>query len=113
MDESHVIFELKQHCFALYRVADMGTYEIGVEELRRTIESAVFSSPQQQDSPQQTSQRTSMRPQLSYGTIHPPMSSGNQDGAYPPSRQLSSQTMGSVSSMANSPMDMQGVNKSS
>ncbi|GJW49654.1 hypothetical protein Tco_0091005 [Tanacetum coccineum] len=50
-----------------------------------------------------------MRPQLSFGTIHPPMSSGNQDGAYPPSRQLSSQTMGSVSNMANSPMDMQAM----
>ncbi|GJZ16135.1 reverse transcriptase domain-containing protein, partial [Tanacetum coccineum] len=86
--------------------------------LRKTLIKAehdnyIYQWPLKHDSPQQTSQRTPMRPQLSFGTIHPPMSSGNQDGAYPPSRQLSSQTMGSVSNMANSPMDMQGVNKSS
>nr|GEZ57098.1 mediator of RNA polymerase II transcription subunit 15A [Tanacetum cinerariifolium] len=85
------------------------TFSYGKKEY---MTDAVLSSPQQQDSPPQTSQRTSMRPQLCFDTIHPPMRSGNQDGAYPPSRQLSSQTMGSVSSVANSLMDMQGVNKS-
>ncbi|KAJ0488483.1 putative transcription factor Spt20 [Helianthus annuus] len=69
--------------------------------------------PQQQASPQQMSARTPMSPQLSSGTIQPPMSAGNQEANCPASPQLSSQTMGSVSSMANSPMDMQGVNKSS
>ncbi|XP_071715593.1 protein PHYTOCHROME-DEPENDENT LATE-FLOWERING [Rutidosis leptorrhynchoides] len=70
--------------------------------------------PQQQASPQQMSQqRTPMSPQLSSGAIHTPMSAGNQDSACPASPQLSSQTMGSVSSMTNSPMEMQGVNKSS
>ncbi|KAK9060535.1 hypothetical protein SSX86_021239 [Deinandra increscens subsp. villosa] len=69
-------------------------------------------SQQQQASPQQMSQRTPMSPQLSSGTIQPPMSAGNQEANCPASPQLSSQTMGSVSSMANSPMDMQGVNKS-
>ncbi|KAI3711946.1 hypothetical protein L1987_70495 [Smallanthus sonchifolius] len=68
---------------------------------------------QQQASPQQMSQRTPMSPQLSSGTIQPQMSAGNQDANCPASPQLSSQTMGSVSSMTNSPMDMQGVNKSS
>ncbi|GJZ17668.1 hypothetical protein Tco_0553791 [Tanacetum coccineum] len=45
-------------CFALNWVADAGTYEIGVEELGRTIKSlieneiVILSSPQQQvDSP--------------------------------------------------------------
>ncbi|KAL8242732.1 hypothetical protein R6Q59_013034 [Mikania micrantha] len=68
--------------------------------------------PQQQASPQQMSQRTPMSPQLSSGTIQPPLSADNQEANCPPSPQLSSQTMGSVSSMTNSPMDMQGVNKS-
>nr|XP_043624431.1 protein PHYTOCHROME-DEPENDENT LATE-FLOWERING-like [Erigeron canadensis] len=68
---------------------------------------------QQQASPQQMSQRTPMSPQLSSGAIHGPMSAGNQEGVCPASPQLSSQTMGSVSSMTNSPMDMQGVNKNS
>ncbi|KAD6794839.1 hypothetical protein E3N88_05735 [Mikania micrantha] len=68
---------------------------------------------QQQASPQQMSQRTPMSPQLSSGAIHPPMSAGNQEANCPASPQLSSQTMGSVSSITNSPMDMQGVNKSS
>ncbi|KAJ0745003.1 putative transcription factor Spt20 [Helianthus annuus] len=68
---------------------------------------------QQQASPQQMSQRTPMSPQLSSGAIQPPMSAGNQEALCPASPQLSSQTMGSVSSMTNSPMDMQGVNKSS
>ncbi|KAK9078386.1 hypothetical protein SSX86_002443 [Deinandra increscens subsp. villosa] len=76
---------------------------------------AVLSPPQQQQqaSPQQMSQRTPMSPQLSSGAIHPQMSAGNQEANCPASPQLSSQTMGSVGSMTNSPMDMQGVNKSS
>lgn len=65
----------------------------------------------QQASPQQMNQRTPMSPQqLSSGAIHP-MSTGNPE-ACPPSPQLSSQTLGSVGSITNSPMDMQGVNKS-
>ena len=64
---------------------------------------------QQQASPQQMSQRTPMSPQLSSGAIHA-MSAGNPD-ACPASPQLSSQTLGSVSSIAHSPMDLQGVNK--
>lgn len=65
---------------------------------------------QQQDSPQQMSQRTPMSPQLSSGAMHP-MSTGNQE-ACPASPQLSSQTLGSVGSITNSPMELQGVNKS-
>ncbi|TKY64234.1 hypothetical protein E2542_SST14127 [Spatholobus suberectus] len=65
---------------------------------------------QQQVSPQQMSQRTPMSPQMSAGAIHA-MSAGNPE-ACPASPQLSSQTLGSVSSITNSPMDMQGVNKS-
>ncbi|KAK4269052.1 hypothetical protein QN277_022257 [Acacia crassicarpa] len=66
---------------------------------------------QQQASPQQMNQRTPMSPQqLSSGAIHP-MSAGNPE-ACPASPQLSSQTLGSVGSITNSPMDMQGVNKS-
>lgn len=64
---------------------------------------------QQQASPQQMSQRTPMSPQLSSGAIHA-LSAGNPD-ACPASPQLSSQTLGSVSSIAHSPMDLQGVNK--
>ncbi|KAL4625286.1 hypothetical protein ACB092_05G014800 [Castanea dentata] len=64
---------------------------------------------QQQASPQQMSQRTPMSPQLSSGAIHA-MSAGNPD-ACPASPQLSSQTLGSVSSIAHSPMGLQGVNK--
>ncbi|XP_068335447.1 protein PHYTOCHROME-DEPENDENT LATE-FLOWERING-like [Pyrus communis] len=64
----------------------------------------------QQASPQQMSQRTPMSPQLSSGAMHA-MSAGNPE-ACPASPQLSSQTHGSVGSMANSPMDLQGVNKS-
>ncbi|KAK7275550.1 hypothetical protein RIF29_16669 [Crotalaria pallida] len=67
---------------------------------------------QQQASPQQMSQRTAMSPQqMSSGAIHAAMSAGNPE-ACPASPQLSSQTLGSVNSIANSPMDMQGVNKS-
>lgn len=65
---------------------------------------------QQQASPQQISQRTPMSPQISSGAIHA-ISAGNPE-ACPASPQLSSQTLGSVSSITNSPMDMQGVNKS-
>ncbi|KAI4355402.1 hypothetical protein L6164_004181 [Bauhinia variegata] len=66
---------------------------------------------QQQSSPQQMNQRTPMSPQqMSSGAIHA-MSAGNPE-ACPASPQLSSQTLGSVSSITNSPMDMQGVNKS-
>ncbi|PIN09556.1 hypothetical protein CDL12_17857 [Handroanthus impetiginosus] len=65
--------------------------------------------PQQQASPQQMSQRTPMSPQLSSGAIHP--MSGNPE-ACPASPQLSSQTLGSVNSITNSPMELQGVNKS-
>ncbi|KAH6793288.1 nuclear receptor coactivator [Perilla frutescens var. hirtella] len=59
---------------------------------------------------QPMSQRTPMSPQLSSGAIHP-MAAGNPE-ACPPSPQLSSQTLGSVSSITNSPMELQGVNKS-
>ncbi|KAG7013970.1 hypothetical protein SDJN02_24140 [Cucurbita argyrosperma subsp. argyrosperma] len=66
---------------------------------------------QQSASPQQTNQRTPMSPQqMSSGAVHA-LSAGNQE-VCPASPQLSSQTLGSVSSIANSPMDMQGANKS-
>ncbi|VFR00140.1 unnamed protein product [Cuscuta campestris] len=79
-----------------------------------------MNQQQQQLSPQQQmGQRTPMSPQLSSGAIHHhhPMSAGGnpEGGACPASPQLSSQTMGSVGSMSNSPMDqqqLQGVNKS-
>ncbi|XP_022723261.1 LOW QUALITY PROTEIN: ataxin-2 homolog [Durio zibethinus] len=64
---------------------------------------------QQQTSPQQMNQRTPMSPQLSSGAIHA-LSAGNPE-ACPASPQLSSQTLGSVSSITNSPMEL-GVNKS-
>jgi len=64
---------------------------------------------QQQSSPQQMS-RTPMSPQISSGAIHA-MSAGNPE-ACPASPQLNSQTLGSVGSITNSPMDIQGVNKS-
>ncbi|XP_039070098.1 protein PHYTOCHROME-DEPENDENT LATE-FLOWERING-like isoform X2 [Hibiscus syriacus] len=64
---------------------------------------------QQQASPQQMNQRTPMSPQLSSGAIHA-LSACNPE-ACPPSPQLSSQTLGSVSSIANSPMEL-GGNKS-
>ncbi|KAL3720744.1 hypothetical protein ACJRO7_005538 [Eucalyptus globulus] len=66
---------------------------------------------QQQSSPQQMSQRTPVSPQqISSGTMHG-MSAGNPE-ACPTSPQLSSQTLGSVGSINNSPMELQGVNKS-
>lgn len=72
--------------------------------------SSLSQQTHQQASPQQMSQRTPMSPQqMSSGAIHG-MNAGNPEG--PASPQLSSQTLGSVSSITNSPMDMQGVNKS-
>ncbi|CAN1827914.1 Protein PHYTOCHROME-DEPENDENT LATE-FLOWERING [Linum perenne] len=65
---------------------------------------------QQSQQQQQMSQRTPMSPQLSSGAIHA-TSGGNPEGC-PASPQLSSQTVGSIGSMANSPMELQGVNKS-
>ncbi|KAL1810626.1 protein PHYTOCHROME-DEPENDENT LATE-FLOWERING [Daucus carota subsp. sativus] len=67
------------------------------------------SQQQQQDSSQQMSQRTPMSPQISSGAMHP-LSAGNQEGC-PASPQLSSQTLGSVGSITNSPMELQGGNK--
>ncbi|CAA3027246.1 uncharacterized membrane At1g16860-like [Olea europaea subsp. europaea] len=64
---------------------------------------------QQQASPQQMSQRTPMSQQFSSGAVHP-MNAGNME-ACPASPQLSSHTMGSVGSITNSSMDLQGVNK--
>ncbi|XP_022964273.1 uncharacterized protein LOC111464340 isoform X1 [Cucurbita moschata] len=62
-------------------------------------------------SPQPMNQRTPMSPQqMSSGTIHG-LSAGNPE-VCPASPQLSSQTLGSVGSISNSPMEMQGVNKS-
>ncbi|KAE9595880.1 hypothetical protein Lal_00030581 [Lupinus albus] len=66
---------------------------------------------QQQASPQQMSQRMPMSPQMSSGAAHAAMSAGNPE-ACPASPQLSSQTLGSVNSLTNSHIDMQGVNKS-
>lgn len=71
---------------------------------------------QQTQQQQQLQQSNSPQPmalspqQMSSGTIHA-LSAGNPE-VCPASPQLSSQTLGSVSSIANSPMDMQGVNKS-
>ncbi|KAJ4909438.1 Spt20 family protein [Raphanus sativus] len=69
-------------------------------------------SPQQMNqrtpmSPQQMNQRTPMSPQISSGTMQHPMSTSNLE-ACPASPQLSSQTHGSVGSIANSPMELQG-----
>ncbi|XP_019093621.1 PREDICTED: uncharacterized protein LOC104751088 isoform X1 [Camelina sativa] len=74
------------------------------------------SSPQQMSqrtpmSPQQMNQRTPMSPQISSGTMHP-MSTSNLEGC-PASPQLSSQTIGSVGSIANSPMELQGPKNNS
>lgn len=64
---------------------------------------------QQQASPQQMGQRTPMSPaQVSSGAIHPV--NGANPEACPASPQLGSQTLGSVGSIANSPMELQGVN---
>ncbi|KAL1214448.1 Protein PHYTOCHROME-DEPENDENT LATE-FLOWERING [Cardamine amara subsp. amara] len=73
-------------------------------------------SPQQMNqrtpmSPQQMNQRTPMSPQISSGTMHP-MSTSNLE-ACPGSPQLSSQTMGSVGSITNSPMELQGPKNNS
>ncbi|KAL4279160.1 hypothetical protein GQ457_03G040280 [Hibiscus cannabinus] len=64
---------------------------------------------QQQASTQQMNQRTPMSPQLSSGAMHA-LNACNPE-ACPPSPQLSSQTLGSVSSITNSPMEL-GGNKS-
>lgn len=74
------------------------------------------SSPQQMSqrtpmSPQQVNQRTPMSPQISSGAMHP-MSTSNLEGC-PASPQLSSQTMGSVGSITNSPMELQGPKNNS
>ncbi|KAJ9179433.1 hypothetical protein P3X46_011221 [Hevea brasiliensis] len=61
-----------------------------------------------QQAQQQPQQQPS--PQLSSGAIHA-LSAGNPE-ACPASPQLSSQTLGSVGSITNSPMELQGVNKS-
>ncbi|KAF5733483.1 hypothetical protein HS088_TW17G01027 [Tripterygium wilfordii] len=67
--------------------------------------------PLQHASPQQMSQRTPISPQqMSSGAVHA-ISAGNPE-ACPASPQLSSQTLGSVGSMTNSPMELQGANKS-
>uniref|UniRef100_A0A7N0SWP1 Uncharacterized protein n=1 Tax=Kalanchoe fedtschenkoi TaxID=63787 RepID=A0A7N0SWP1_KALFE len=68
-------------------------------------------SPQHMSQQQQQQQRTPMSPQLSSGAIHPVTVGGNPEACPPASPQLSSQTLGSVSSIANSPMELQGVNK--
>ncbi|KAJ0232035.1 Protein PHYTOCHROME-DEPENDENT LATE-FLOWERING [Hirschfeldia incana] len=73
-------------------------------------------SPQQMNqrtpmSPQQMNQRTPMSPQISSGTMQHPMSTSNLE-ACPASPQLSSQTHGSVGSIANSPMELQGPKNS-
>ncbi|CAI0418968.1 unnamed protein product [Linum tenue] len=65
--------------------------------------------PLQHPSPQQMA-RTPMSPQISSGAIHA-MSGGNPEGC-PASPQLSSQTVNSIGSITNSPMELQGVNKS-
>ncbi|KAK0595859.1 hypothetical protein LWI29_010663 [Acer saccharum] len=51
-----------------------------------------------------------MGPHMSSGAIHA-ISTGNPE-ACPASPRLSSQTLGLVGSIANSPMELQGVNKS-
>ncbi|KAG9137668.1 hypothetical protein Leryth_011393 [Lithospermum erythrorhizon] len=63
----------------------------------------------QQASPQQMTQRTPMSPQVSSGAMHS-MSAGNME-VCPPSPQLSSQTLGSVGSIPNQTIELQGVNK--
>lgn len=79
---------------------------MGIPQLNQQAQ----QQPQQQPSPQQMSQRTPMSPQLSSGAIHA-LSAGNPE-ACPASPQLSSQTLGSVGSITNSPLELQGVNKS-
>lgn len=73
------------------------------------IQQPINQQMQQQASPQQMNQRTPMSPQLSSGAMHA-ISTGNPE-ACPASPQLSSQTLGSANSIANSPMELQGVNK--
>jgi hypothetical protein len=70
---------------------------------------------QQQISPQQMGQQAAMSPQLSSGTLQQMSNNAANPVATPgppPSPQLSSQTQGSVNSIANSPMEqLQGANK--
>jgi len=70
---------------------------------------------QQQISPQQMGQHAAMSPQLSSGTLQQMSNNAANPVATPgppPSPQLSSQTHGSVNSIANSPMEqLQGANK--
>jgi hypothetical protein len=70
---------------------------------------------QQQISPQQMGQHTAMSPQLSSGNLQQMsniVTNPVATPAPPPSPQLSSQTHGSVSSIANSPMEqLQGASK--
>ncbi|KAL6972514.1 hypothetical protein U1Q18_006830 [Sarracenia purpurea var. burkii] len=80
------------------------------QQLNQQLQQQQQQQQQQQASPQQVNQRTPMSPQLSSGTMHP-LSGGNPE-ACPASPQLSSQTLGSVGSITNSPMELQGVNKS-
>ncbi|OIW02475.1 hypothetical protein TanjilG_05068 [Lupinus angustifolius] len=66
---------------------------------------------QQQAIPQQMSQRTPMSlQQMSSGAIHAATSAGIPEPC-PESPQMSSQTLGPINNITNSPMDMQGVNK--
>ncbi|CAN0877730.1 Protein PHYTOCHROME-DEPENDENT LATE-FLOWERING [Linum grandiflorum] len=75
--------------------------------LQAVVSPPQVASPMQHPSPQQMGQRTPISPQISSGAIH-----SNTEGC-PASPQLSSQTVGSIGSMAaNSPMELQGVNKS-
>jgi hypothetical protein len=76
---------------------------------------SLMMQQQQQISPQQMGQHAAMSPQLSSGTLQQ-MSNNVTNAAAtpgpPPSPQLSSQTHGSVSSIAISPMEqLQGANK--
>jgi hypothetical protein len=76
---------------------------------------SMMMQQQQQISPQQMGQHAAMSPQLSSGTLQ--QMSNNMVNPVatpgpPPSPQLSSQTHGSVNSIANSPMEqLQGSNK--
>ncbi|KAG8494651.1 hypothetical protein CXB51_012264 [Gossypium anomalum] len=79
---------------------------IGISQLNQQPQQL---QAQQQASPQQMNQRTPMSPQLSSGAIHA-LNACNPEGC-PASPQLSSQTLGSVSSITNSPMEL-GGNKS-
>ncbi|XP_024972953.1 uncharacterized protein LOC112511526 isoform X2 [Cynara cardunculus var. scolymus] len=89
-------------------MSGMNLYINQQQQLGSTSQSQhVLSPPQQGGSAsigmtQQMSQPTPVSPQISYMAGQPAMSGGNQEG--PASPQLSSQTLGSVGNMANSPM---------